>query len=61
MNANARQQERREFVLSSLNVAIETSNLAKEFCSITPAKPVFGSLSVILTMIKVGSFLCRLR
>jgi hypothetical protein len=60
MNANARQQERREFVLSSLNVAIEASNLAKEFCSITPAKPVFGFLSVILTMIKVGFFLCRL-
>jgi hypothetical protein len=53
MAPDAQRQERRDFVLSSLNVAIEASNLAKELCSITPAKPVFGSLSVILTMIKV--------
>ena len=57
MHANTQRQKRREFVLSSLNVAIEASNLAKELCSITPAKPVFGSFSVILTMIKVGLFL----
>ena len=60
MHAKAQRQKRREFVLSSLNVAIEASNLAKEFCSITPAKPVFGSLSVILMMIKVNFFLYRL-
>jgi hypothetical protein len=61
MYAKAQRQKRREFVLSSLNVAIEASNLAKEFCSITPAKPVFGSFSVILTMIKVSPpFLRRL-
>jgi hypothetical protein len=60
MDAGAQKQKRREIVLSSLNVAIEASNLAKEFCSITPAKPVFGSFSVILTMIKVGFPLCRL-
>jgi hypothetical protein len=60
MDPDAQRQKRREFVLSSLNVAIEASNLAKEFCSITPAKPVFGSFSVVLTMIKVGFFLRRL-
>jgi hypothetical protein len=60
MYASAQRRKRREFVLSSLNVAIEASNLAKEFCSITPAKPVFACFSVILTMIKVGSFLRRL-
>ena len=60
MDPGAQRQKRREIVLSSLNVAIEASNLAKEFCSITPAKPVFGSLSVVLTMIKVGLFLCSL-
>jgi hypothetical protein len=59
MYANAQRQKRREFVLSSLNVAIEASNLAKEFCSITSAKPVFGSFSVILTMIKVNPPLLR--
>jgi hypothetical protein len=57
MDANAQRQKRREFVLSSLNTAIEASNLAKELCSITPAKPVFACLSVILTMIKVDFFL----
>ena len=36
--------------LSMLNVATEALNLAKEISSITPA-------SVVLTMIKVGSFL----
>jgi hypothetical protein len=63
MAPDAQRQKRRDFVLSSLNVAIEASNLAKEFCSITPAKPVFGSLNIILTMIKVDLFLhclCRL-
>ena len=54
MNANTQRQKRRDTVLSSLNVAIEASNLAKEFCNITPAKPVFGSFSVILTMIRVN-------
>ena len=36
-----------------LNVAIETLNLAKEISSVTPAKAVFGSVSVLLTMIRV--------
>jgi hypothetical protein len=53
MDPGAQRQKRRDIILSSLNVAIEASNLAKELCSITPAKPVFGSFSVILTMIKV--------
>ena len=38
-----------------LDVAIEALNLAKEISSVTPAKAVFGSVSVILTMIRVGS------
>jgi len=45
--------ERREGVLSTLNVAIEAMNLAKEVSSITPATAVFGSVSVLLTMIRV--------
>jgi hypothetical protein len=53
MYATAQRQKRRDIIISSLNVAIEASNLAKELCSITPAKPVFGSFSVILTMIRV--------
>jgi hypothetical protein len=57
MDASAQRQKRRDDVLSSLNVAIETINLAKEVSSITPAKAVFGSVGVILTMIKVSFFL----
>ena len=58
MDPGAQRQERRDNVLSSLNAAIETLNLAKEISSITPAKAVFGPVSVILTMIRVG-FLLR--
>ena len=47
-------QRRRDRTLSSLNVAIEAMNLAKEISSITPAKAVFGSVSLVLTMIRVG-------
>ena len=39
----------------ALNAAIEAMNLAKELSSITPAKAVFGSVSVVLTMIRVSS------
>jgi hypothetical protein len=53
MDPDAQRQKRRENVVSSLNAAIETLNLAKEISSITPAKAVFGSVGVILTMIKV--------
>jgi hypothetical protein len=60
MYANAQRQERREDVLSSLNMAIESLNLAKELSSITPAKTVFSSAGIILTMIRVDFFLLRL-
>ena len=39
--------------LSSLNLAIDALNLAKEISSATPAKVVFGSVSVLLAMIRV--------
>jgi hypothetical protein len=61
MDPSVQRRKRRDIVLSSLDVAIEASNLAKEFCSITPAKPVFASLSVILTMIRVNFLLHRPR
>ena len=41
--------------ISSLNLAIEAMNLAKEVSSFTPAKAVFGSVGVLLTMIRVRS------
>ena len=40
-------------VLSTLNVAIDALNLAKEISSATPAKAVFGSVAILLTMIQV--------
>jgi len=47
----------RDNVISSLNVAIDILNIAKEVSSITPAKAVFGSVSTLLVMIKVCFFL----
>jgi len=46
-------EKRRDGVLSTLNVAIEAMNIAKDASSMTPAKAVFGSVSVLLTMIRV--------
>ena len=60
MEAESQRHGGREDTISALNVAIETLNLAKEASSITPAKAVFGSVSVILVMIRVSSLLCFL-
>jgi hypothetical protein len=53
MAAESQQPEGRDGVISSLNMAIDVLNLAKELSSITPAKAVFGSVSILLTTIKV--------
>ena len=55
MGTDARRPKGRDGTLSSLNVAIEALNLAKEISFITPAKAVFGSVSSLLTMIRVRS------
>ena len=57
MEAKSRRLKGRENTVSTLNVAIEALDLAKELSSITPARAVFGSVSVILVMIRVGFFL----
>ena len=57
MATRSQQPKGRDGVLSTLNVAIEATNLAKEVSSITPAKAVFGSVSILLTMIRVRSLL----
>ena len=59
MTPRSRRPERQDNVLSSLNVAIEALNLAKEVLSITPAKAVCGSVGVILTTIRVCFLLAR--
>ena len=53
MDKESKQQKRREDALSLLDAAIEAMNLAKEVSSPTPAKAVFGSVSVLLRMIRV--------
>jgi len=57
MDANPQRPKERDGTLSSLNVTIETLNLVKEISGIAPAKAVFGSVSVLLTMIRVRFFL----
>lgn len=57
MATNPQTPKGRDSALSLLDAAIETLNLAKEISSITPAKAVFGSVSVLLTMIKARSLL----
>ena len=44
---------RRNNALSLLNAAIEAMNLIKELSSTTPAKAVFGSVTILMTMIRV--------
>ena len=53
MDTKSEQLKGWDSALSSLNLAIEALNLAKEISSITPAKAVFGSVSVLLAMIRV--------
>ena len=45
--------KRREGLLSTLDVVIQASTLAKDTCGIPPAQAVFGSVSVLLTLIRV--------
>ena len=55
MNPND-QPKRRDNVLSSLNMAIDAMNTAAEDVpNVASAKAAFGSVSVILTMIRVSS------
>ena len=53
MDADSQRPEWRDGLFSSLAVAIEALNLLKEISSVTPAKAVFGSVGVLLTMIVV--------
>ena len=57
MQTESQRPKGKDQTISSLNVAIEGLNLAKELSSVTPAKAVFGSASILLTMIKVSFFL----
>ena len=52
MEAESQRPNEREGAISALNAAIEALNLMK-ISSIPPAKAVFGSVIIILTLIKV--------
>jgi predicted metal-dependent hydrolase len=55
----AQQQKRRDVVRSSLDMTIKTLDLAKVLVPITAVKAVFGSVSLILGMIRVSFLLVR--
>ena len=60
MHLKAQQPKHRDVALSSLNVAIDAINIMKDVMEGTPAKAAFASISVILTMTRVGLLLIRL-
>jgi len=53
MDAKTQRPKDREGAISALNAAVEVLNIIKEVASVTPAKAAFGSVSVLLTMIRV--------
>ena len=53
MDANSQRPKGRDGALSSLNMAIDALNLAKDIVDVAPAKAAFGSVSALLTMIRV--------
>ena len=57
MEVESRQPKGWEGATSALNAGIEALNRAKEASSITPAKGLFGSVGVILTLIRVSFLL----
>ena len=57
METKSQRPEEREDVISTLNGFIEILNLAKEVASIPGAKAVFGSVGVVLAMIRVSHLL----
>jgi len=57
METKLQRPKRRDKTVSVLNSAIDALNLAKEVASIAPVKAVFGTVSVILTTIKVSLLL----
>jgi hypothetical protein len=57
MDAKPQQSKGRDGILSSLNMAIDAMNLAKDIVDIAPARAAFGSVSALLTTIRVRFFL----
>ena len=53
MEVESQQPKGRNSAILALNAAIEALNLAEKTSSIAPAKAVFDSASVLLTLIRV--------
>ena len=59
MADKSQQPKGRDGVLSTLNLAIDGLNLAKEVSSVTPAKAAFGTVAILLAMIRVSLLSCN--
>ena len=57
MTGKSQQPKSQDGVLSTLNLAIDGLNLAKEVASVTPAKAAFGAVAILLIMIRVSPLL----
>ena len=55
MATESQRPKGRENSVSLLNAAIDAMDLAEKISSITPAKAVFATVGILLTMIKVSS------
>jgi len=56
MDTKSQRPKDREDAISALNAVIEAMNFAKGLSTLTPVKIVFGSVSVTLTTLRVGSY-----
>ena len=59
MASRSRQQKGRDGVGSSLDVAIQDVNLARDTCDVLPARDAFDSVGTLLTMMEVLLLLFR--
>lgn len=50
-------QKARDRAISTLNLTIDALNMANGVSTITPAKAVFGTVAILLTMIRVRGIL----
>lgn len=57
--ASSQQLTGREGVLTTLDIFIQTLNIARDACGVPPAQVALGSASTLLTMIRVCLFLLR--
>ena len=56
MTDKSQQPKGQDGVLSTLNLAIDGLNLAREVATVTPAEVAFGAVAILVTMIRVSPF-----